>query len=82
MRVARSDEIWHGEPDYGDAISGEDEFMFREEFIGACSVFAYVDDDGYGYPCMNGLMARTCIIQPSEVHTLPESTTHIMWFNR
>ena len=61
-------------PDYGD-------LMTVKEFHNCVRSGLFIDYDGYGHPVKKGLMSRQAIL-PSKTNQIPETATHIIWFNR
>ena len=61
-------------PDYGDVMTLAD---FQE----ACRFGAFNDYDGSGHPARNGWM-DSAYVYPSTLETMPEGTTHVVWFNK
>ena len=61
-------------PEYGD-------LMLVEDFQKHCKAGSFIDYDGYGCPVREGKM-MSLYIYPSDLITIPEDATHIIWFNR
>lgn len=62
--------------DFGD-------YMTIREFIAAVKCKAYVDSDGFGYYCVNGLQSDV-EVKPSDVvdGEWDKRFTHVNWFNK
>lgn len=60
-------------PDYGDLFTLQD-------WLDCCNDRSFIDYDGFGCASDGKLMTSKCYY-PSERNNLPESTTHIIWFN-
>jgi hypothetical protein len=53
-----------------------------DEFKGCVKDGLFTDYDGFGNPMKDGLVCDIFIVKPSELHNIPEDTTHIIWYNR
>ena len=62
-------------PDYGD-------LMTREEYLKNVESGLLIDYDGVGHPVLANKMDRSIWLSPLQVEDLPETCTHVMWFNR
>lgn len=61
--------------DYGDLIS-------VNKFRSTCECNGFIDYDGFGHPVKNDMVDDSIWIKPSELNSIPEDATHILWFNR
>jgi len=61
-------------PKYGD-------LMTVEVYKLRVKTRTFVDYDGCGCPVKNGKMSKQHIY-PSQIDSVPEDATHIIWFNR
>ena len=50
-------------------------------FRSMCNQRVLTDYDGFGHPAKGGLMAETTV-KPSNLKTIPDDATEIIWFNR
>lgn len=66
---------------YGCGPITHDDVYTIEEFKECCDTGAFVDYDGYGYPVRNKLANRSILVKPSDLKSIPECATHIVWFN-
>lgn len=67
---------------YGCGPGGEDDVYTVAEFRERCSRGWFVDSDGYGYPVKRSLADDRIGIKPSNLSTIPDDATHVVWFNR
>ena len=67
---------------YGCSSYDEDDVYTIEEFEAHCRCGAFIDYDGFGYPVKAKKANNTIVIQPSNLHDIPEDATHIVWYNR
>lgn len=68
-------------PEYCETLPLYGDLMDVEAFRNACKTGMYTDYDGHGCPVRDNLMADE-EIKPSQVATIPNDATHVMWFNR
>jgi hypothetical protein len=67
---------------FGCVEKDEDDVYTIEEFKATCACHGFIDDDGYGHPVKNGLADESLVVRPSRLDRIPESATHIVWYNR
>lgn len=54
-----------------------------EEFLDCCDAGGFTDYDGFGHPIKDGKQCSHVAICPSERHwSIPQDTTHIIWYNK
>lgn len=73
-------------------LSGEEfgDLMTLDEFLESVEEFFFMDDDGFGLPVKDNMVAEfiwgeyseDVRVWPSRVDRIPEGTTHILWFNK
>lgn len=67
---------------YGNGPSDEEDVYTIKEFKEYCDAGAFIDYDGWGYPVKDSMADRDICIQPSVLHRIPRSATHIVWYNK
>lgn len=65
-----------------DEISTEQVLLTIEEFKAAVLCGSLVDDDGFGALVFGNELEPGLLISPSQVEDIPETATHIFWFNK
>lgn len=53
-----------------------------EDFKEACETNCFTDDDGHGYPVLEGKADTSRCVYPSEVNHIPREATHVVWYNK
>ncbi len=71
---------------YNEKPDEDDDIMTIQEYLDSVASGGFIDDDGYGYPMKDGLMARPkgdfTPIYPSKPERIPLDATHIVWMNQ
>lgn len=57
-------------------------YMTVTAFLGAVNDGVFTDYDGYGHPCLGDLMDPDTYVYASKTYTIPDTATHIVWFNK
>lgn len=57
------------------------DLMTVKDFVNSVADGMFIDYDGYGNPVRNNRLANIDIF-PSQVHEIPDTATHILWYNR
>jgi hypothetical protein len=64
-------------------IGEQAQIMTVKEFLSDVEAGGYIDDDGFGYPAVDGVVDKSTTITPSaRGRDIPEGTTHVFWYNR
>lgn len=72
-------------------LSGKEfgDLMTLDEFLESVEEFFFMDDDGFGLPVKDNMVAdfgwadgKDNRVWPSQADQIPAGTTHILWFNR
>lgn len=67
---------------YGCGPDDEDDVYTVTEFRNLCQRGSFIDYDGFGHPVRNNLADAEVVIKPSRVDEIPETATHVVWYNR
>lgn len=57
-------------------------YMTVQDFLSSVADGVLTDYDGYGKPCLGDLMDPDTCVYASKTFTIPDTATHIMWFNK
>jgi len=79
--IAKHEDWWDAKPipDFDGA-----DVMTVKEFLAACQVNAFTDDDGVGYFAESEAVMTDCPAVPSRVlqYPPPAKFTHVVWYNK
>lgn len=67
---------------FGCGPDNEDDVYTIKEFHQHCHTYAFIDDDGWGYPVKDKMADKSIAIRPSRLDLIPEDATHIVWLNK
>ena len=67
---------------FGCGPENEDDVYTIEEFKYLVECHGFIDYDGFGHPVKDSLADPKVYVKPSKVELIPQSATHIVWYNR
>lgn len=64
------------------STESENDTIPVDEFIRACENNEFIDNDGFGHPAKDGKLDDHIYIFPSQIDDIPDTATHIVWYNK